>query len=96
MVKNLAERYLGHINCACFTPNKARIDDIIRLAKEYNADGVIDVNLKFCNIYDTEGYFVERALAEENIPCIGIETDYTDEDAEQLKTRIGAFIEMLN
>ncbi|MDU0946526.1 MAG: 2-hydroxyacyl-CoA dehydratase family protein, partial [Anaerococcus vaginalis] len=35
-------------------------------------------------------------LKEENIPCIGIETDYTDEDAEQLKTRIGAFIEMLD
>ncbi|HHX69749.1 MAG: double-cubane-cluster-containing anaerobic reductase [Miniphocaeibacter sp.] len=96
MVENLAERYLGHINCACFTPNKSRIDDIIRLAKEYKADGVIDVNLKFCNIYDTEGYFVEKAMAEEGIPCIGIETDYTDEDAEQLKTRIGAFIEMLN
>ena len=96
MVKNLAQRYLGNINCACFTPNKSRIDDIIRLAKEYKADGVIDVNLKFCNIYDIEGYFVEKALSEAGIPCIGIETDYTDEDAEQLKTRIGAFIEMLN
>ena len=96
MVKNLAQRYLGNINCACFTPNKSRIDDIIRLAKEYKADGVIDVNLKFCNIYDIEGYFVEKALSDAGIPCIGIETDYTDEDAEQLKTRIGAFIEMLN
>lgn len=95
MVENLAQRYLGNINCACFTPNDARIDDIIRLAKEYNVDGVIDVNLKFCNIYDTEGYFVEKKLKEEGIPCLGIETDYTDEDAEQLKTRIGAFIEML-
>lgn len=95
MVKNLTHRYLGNINCACFTPNNARIDDIIRLAKEYKADGVIDVNLKFCNIYDTEGYFVEKALEQAGIPCIGIETDYTDEDAEQLKTRIGAFIEML-
>ena len=95
-VKNLAKRYLGSINCACFTPNKSRIDDIIRLYHEYNADGVIDINLKFCNIYDTEGYFVEKRLQEENIPCIGIETDYTDEDAEQLKTRIGAFIEMLD
>lgn len=94
-IKNLAQRYLGNINCACFTPNTARIDDIIRLYHEYNADGVIDINLKFCNIYDTEGYFVEKKLQEENIPCIGIETDYTDEDAEQLKTRIGAFIEML-
>lgn len=95
-VKNLAQRYLGSINCACFTPNTSRIDDIIRLYHEYNADGVIDINLKFCNIYDTEGYFVEKRLKEENIPCIGIETDYTDEDAEQLKTRIGAFIEMLD
>ncbi len=42
----LANRYMG-INCACFTPNTARIDDIIRLAKEYKVDGVIDVNLKF-------------------------------------------------
>lgn len=95
MIKNLAQRYLGNINCACFTPNFARIDDIIRLTGETKADGVIDVNLKFCNIYDTEGYFVEKKLAEEGIPCIGIETDYTDEDAEQLKTRIGAFVEML-
>lgn len=95
MVANLTKRYLGGINCACFTPNDERLDDIIRLAKEYKADGVIDLNLKFCNIYDVEGYKVEKALRKENIPCLGIETDYTDEDAEQLKTRIGAFIEML-
>ena len=25
-----------------------------------------------------------------------LETDYTDKDAEQLRTRIGAFVEMLN
>ena len=57
----LADRYMG-INCACFTPNTGRIDDIIRLAKEYKVDGVIDVNLKFCSLYDTEGYAVENAL----------------------------------
>ena len=90
----LARRYMG-INCACFTPNTARIDDIIRLAKEYKVDGVIDVNLKFCSLYDVEGYTVERALKEAKIPVMGIETDYTDSDAEQLRTRIGAFIEMI-
>ena len=36
------------------------------------------------------------ALAEEGIPCLGLETDYADNDAEQLRTRIGAFIEMLD
>jgi benzoyl-CoA reductase/2-hydroxyglutaryl-CoA dehydratase subunit BcrC/BadD/HgdB len=90
----LANRYMG-INCACFTPNTGRIDDIIRLAKEYEVDGVIDVNLKFCSLYDVEGYTVERALKEAGIPVMGIETDYTDNDAEQLRTRIGAFIEMI-
>lgn len=90
----LADRYMG-INCACFTPNTGRIDDIIRLAKEYKVDGVIDVNLKFCSLYDVEGYTVERALKEAGIPVMGIETDYTDNDAEQLRTRIGAFIEMI-
>ena len=90
----IADRYMG-INCACFTPNKGRIDDIIRLAKEYKVDGVIDVNLKFCCLYDTEGYTVEKALKEAGIPVLGIETDYTDADAEQLKTRIQAFLELL-
>ena len=90
----LANRYMS-INCACFTPNTGRIDDIIRLAKEYKVDGVIDVNLKFCSLYDVEGYTVERALKEAGIPVMGIETDYTDNDAEQLRTRIGAFIEMI-
>lgn len=90
----LSERYMKN-NCACFTPNTARTDDIIRLAKEYNADGVIDVNLKFCCLYDTEGYYVENALKEAGIPVLGIETDYDDADSEALRTRIGAFIEML-
>ena len=91
----LAERYMK-INCACFTPNEGRIDDILRLAKEYKVDGIIDVNLKFCNLYDTEGYSVEKAMKEAGIPVLGIETDYTDSDAGQLRTRISAFIEMLD
>ena len=93
--KALANRYMK-TNCACFTPNTARIDDIIRMVKEYKVDGVIDCNLKFCCLYDTEKFFVARALKEHNIPVLSIETDYTDTDSEQLRTRIGAFVEMLN
>jgi benzoyl-CoA reductase/2-hydroxyglutaryl-CoA dehydratase subunit BcrC/BadD/HgdB len=59
-------------------------------------DGVIDCSLKFCCLYDTEKYSVSRALKEAGIPVLSLETDYEDTDAEQLRTRIGAFIEMLN
>ena len=91
----LSERYMKN-NCACFTPNTGRIDDIIRLAKEYTADGVIDCSLKFCGLYDTEKYAVTRALNEAGIPVLSLETDYEDSDAGQLRTRIEAFVEMLN
>ena len=92
--RSLSERYMKN-NCACFTPNRGRIDDILRYCEEYKVDGVIDCNLKFCCLYDTEKYNVSRALQEAGIPILSIETDYTDSDAEQLRTRIGAFIEML-
>lgn len=91
----LARRYMKN-NCACFTPNQGRIDDIIRLAKEYQVDGVIDCNLKFCGLYDIEKFNVTKALKEAGIPILNLETDYTDTDAEQLRTRVGAFVEMLS
>ncbi|MBQ6621571.1 MAG: 2-hydroxyacyl-CoA dehydratase [Mogibacterium sp.] len=94
MIRAIAERYMK-INCACFTPNEGRFDDIIRLVKEHKVDGVIDQNLKFCQTYDVEGYTLEQRLKEAGIPVLGIETDYTDTDASQLKTRIEAFIEVL-
>lgn len=90
----LSERYMKN-NCACFTPNPGRIEDVLRLAKEYNVDGVIDVNLKFCCLYDTERYALENACKDAGVRFLGLETDYTDSDAEQLKTRVGAFLELM-
>ncbi|MDD7369082.1 MAG: double-cubane-cluster-containing anaerobic reductase [Berryella intestinalis] len=90
----LSERYMKN-NCACFTPNTGRIDDVIRLAREYRVDGVINTNLTFCTTYKLEGPALERAVEEAGFPVLNIETDYSDGDSEQLRTRIGAFVEML-
>ncbi|MFC2025191.1 double-cubane-cluster-containing anaerobic reductase [Chloroflexota bacterium] len=91
---NIADRYL-QIHCACFTPNDERLDDIVRLAKEYQVDGVVHYNLQFCHTYANEAVKVERALDKEGIPLLRIETDYSDEDMGQLRTRIDAFLEMI-
>ncbi len=93
-LKKLAERYL-HINCACFTPNIERPEDVVRLAKEYKADGVVYYVLQFCHEFNVEFTKVERALKEEGIPVIKIETDYSQSDIGQLKTRLETFIEIL-
>ncbi len=93
-LQSLAERYL-HINCACFTPNNERPEDVVRLAKEYNADGVLYYVLQFCHEFNVEFARVERALKAEGIPVIKIETDYSQSDTGQLKTRLETFIEIL-
>jgi benzoyl-CoA reductase/2-hydroxyglutaryl-CoA dehydratase subunit BcrC/BadD/HgdB len=90
----IAERYMK-INCACFTPNEGRIEDIIRLARECEADGVVHYNLQFCHTYANEAVQVEKALEKEGIPLLRIETDYGDEDTGQLRTRIDAFLEVI-
>lgn len=40
----------------------AFFDDIVRLAREYHVDGVIDANLKFCTLYNTEKSAVAKAF----------------------------------
>jgi len=93
-LKTIAERYM-QIHCACFTPNAERLDDIVRLAREYQVDGVVHYNLQFCHTYANEAVKVEKALAKEGIPLLRIETDYGDGDAGQLRTRVEAFLEMI-
>ncbi|MFC1871372.1 double-cubane-cluster-containing anaerobic reductase [Chloroflexota bacterium] len=90
----IAERYMN-IHCACFTPNDERLDDIVRLAREYRVDGVVHYNLQFCNTYATEAVRVEQTLDKAGIPLLRIETDYSDEDTGQLRTRVDAFLEVI-
>lgn len=90
----IAEKYMD-INCACFTPNQGRIDDVIRMARELNADGIVDYALNFCTPYQIEAFSLERAARESGIPVLKIDTDYSAEDTGQLSTRIEAFLEMI-
>jgi benzoyl-CoA reductase/2-hydroxyglutaryl-CoA dehydratase subunit BcrC/BadD/HgdB len=93
MLKAIAERYM-QIHCACFTPNTERIEDILRLAKEYKVDGVVHYNLLYCHTYANEAVRVDKALETAGIPLLRVETDYGD-DSGQLRTRIDAFLEMI-
>ena len=39
LLGHIAAEYLD-INCACFTPITGLIEDVVRLAREYRADGI--------------------------------------------------------
>jgi benzoyl-CoA reductase/2-hydroxyglutaryl-CoA dehydratase subunit BcrC/BadD/HgdB len=91
-LKKMADRYL-EIDCACFTPNDERLENIKSMTKKLRADGVIHYALQFCTPYMMEAYKVEKALGK--IPFMRMETDYSMEDVGQLKTRVEAFLEMV-
>ncbi|MBM3499525.1 MAG: 2-hydroxyacyl-CoA dehydratase [Armatimonadetes bacterium] len=90
----IAERYLK-IDCAVFTPNEERIDHVVAMARDLNADGVLHYVIQFCTPYATEAYRVDEALRAEGLPLLKLETDYSMEDTGALETRIQAFLEML-
>jgi len=94
MIEAIVDRYM-HIDCACFTPNPERLGHIVEMAKDLRVDGVIHYALQFCHPYTIEAYKVEKVLEAENIPVLRIETDYSMEDVEQLKTRVEAFVELV-
>ncbi|MBN2963307.1 2-hydroxyacyl-CoA dehydratase [Sulfurospirillum sp. T05] len=94
LYKALMERY-SKIDCACFTPNEGRIEKILNMVKERQADGVIYYTLSFCHTYNVESKLVLDAMEEAGIPALAIESDYSPEDAGQIKTRVEAFLESI-
>jgi len=94
MIDVITDKYLD-INCACFTPNQGRIDDVIRLAQDYKVDGIIQYDLQFCTPYQIEATAVDRAAKAAGIPVLRIDTDYSSGDMGQLSTRVEAFLEMI-
>jgi len=94
LLDRIADRYL-QVDCACFTPNTERLDHVVEMARDYEADGVVHYALQFCAPYTIEAYKVQKALERENVPLLKLETDYSMEDAAQLDTRVQAFLEML-
>lgn len=92
----LAEKYLS-TPCSCMTPNNSRLDLIERLAKEYQVDGVVDLTWQACHTYAIESFTVKKFVQEElGLPFIQIETDYSDSDTGQIKTRVEAFLETID
>ena len=95
MMVGIAARYLMPCVCPSFAPNEDRLFRLLQMAEEFEIDGIIYHVLKGCIIYDFELIRVEKIMKEKNIPLLRVETDYSPEDIEQLRTRIEAFIEML-
>jgi len=95
MVASIADNYLKPCTCPIFTENDDRKRKLINMAKEFAVDGVVYQAFSGCQVYQMEHNSISKALQEEGVPMLFVESDYSPDDMGQLSTRIEAFIESL-
>jgi benzoyl-CoA reductase/2-hydroxyglutaryl-CoA dehydratase subunit BcrC/BadD/HgdB len=91
----IADKYLS-TPCSCMSPNTGRLELLANLAKEYHADGIVDITWVGCHTYNVESRVLREYLAKHGgVPLLQIETDYSQGDLGQIRTRVEAFLEMI-
>ena len=94
MVSNLAQTYfMDRVCTGWFRPGTERLDFLIRLAKEYNAAGLIWYHLMFRESYKVESYFFPARLKKEiGLPMLVLESEYDAMETGPMETRIETFL----
>ena len=97
LIANLAETYFMDRVCpGWFRPGTERLDFLIKLAKNYNAAGLIWYQLMYRESYKVESYFFPHILKKETgLPMLVLESEYDAMETGPMKTRIETFMEIM-
>jgi benzoyl-CoA reductase/2-hydroxyglutaryl-CoA dehydratase subunit BcrC/BadD/HgdB len=93
----LAQSYLRNRLPPAFmrVATAARMEHAFKLIDEFKVSGVVWYELLCCETYDQESYVFFKEFDDKGIPILIIETDYGPLNTGALKTRVGAFMEIL-
>ncbi len=81
--------------CACLHPTEARFDHLLNLIDTFDVEAVINFNLKYCHPFLYEAPLMRKELEARDIPTNVLEIGHDMSGHGQLRTRIQAFIEMI-
>ncbi|MDP2914697.1 MAG: benzoyl-CoA reductase, bzd-type, subunit N [Candidatus Aminicenantes bacterium] len=94
-MESIAARYVDRVPCPTKDwPERKRIEHIRQLAKDWNVQGAIVVQQKFCDPHEIDIPAIIKALKQDGVPAQVLEIDVTV-PVGQFKTRIEAFLEIL-
>jgi benzoyl-CoA reductase/2-hydroxyglutaryl-CoA dehydratase subunit BcrC/BadD/HgdB len=91
-MQGLAEFYYSRVPCMQRRPNDALYDYVRRLAGTRRVDGILYKTLLYCDPWNFEARRLKTTLG---LPLLHLDTDYSKEHREQVRTRVEAFLEML-
>jgi predicted CoA-substrate-specific enzyme activase len=94
-LRSLAQGYLHKAPCTRTKPLKDRLEFATQLAQEYQVEGVVHSYLKFCTCYGISKNSFVSNFKKLDLPVLELSNDYSRSDIGQLKTRIEAFVEVL-
>ena len=95
-VAAIAARYRERVVCPAKHRGLAeRAENLVRLARETRAGGVIFYFLKFCDPHAFDYPYLREALEKAGIPSMAVEVEDRLPADGQLRTRFEAFIEMI-
>ena len=92
-MQGLTDFYFNRVPCMHRRPNTALYDYARKLAAERHVTGVVYKTLLYCDSWSFEAQRLKAAL--EPLPFLHLDTDYSKENHEQVRTRVEAFLEML-
>ena len=93
---NLAELHLSRPTCPRMIDSYQKLYDFARDAvREYDAQGVIQVNMRYCDLWNGARVMFTKRFAEDGIPLLMLEREEITSNAGQLAVRVEAFVEML-
>lgn len=96
-LENLARYWSTMEGCSLlYDPEKKRGNMIVDAVKETGADGVLFCMTKFCDPEEFDYPIFKKQLEAENIPHVYIEIDLETKNDEQARTRMQAFVEIIN
>ncbi len=91
----IAARYLDRVPCPTKDwPVRTRFPHVLSLAKEFNVEGIILMQQKFCDPHELDMPALRKFLEDNGYPVYFLEFDITV-PAGQFKTRVEAFLETM-
>jgi len=90
MMQAIADRYFD-IDCACFTPNTERRENLREMVNGFRVEAVVHNILQYCHGFNVEAGVMDKVLLEMNVPSMKIVSDYSQEDFEQIRIRMESF-----